>query len=285
MSFLGKVFTFLVFIFSITFFAVALMVNSSHRDWKTAVMDPQKGFVAQKQSLQRNLQELQGQLEKAQRDLAQEQVARKVTLSQLQTQLDQEREKLAQLTAELQKMQAANTLQTQTLAATQDELARVTKENTDIKTQIVQVIQERDVQTRKAITLADDLNNRLVVLDTLTKKLDVLRDSATVLEARNITMKNALDRSGIKDDLEDVPPSDLNGLVNAVDRDGLIEISIGRDDGLREGHELDVYRGSSYLGRVRIIRTDVDKSIAKIMDGYRRGYIQKDDKVVAKLGL
>jgi multidrug efflux pump subunit AcrA (membrane-fusion protein) len=231
------------------------------------------------------LQELQGQLEKAQRDLAQEQVARKVTLSQLQTQLDQEREKLAQLTAELQKMQAANTLQTQTLAATQDELARVTKENTDIKTQIVQVIQERDVQTRKAITLADDLNNRLVVLDTLTKKLDVLRDSATVLEARNITMKNALDRSGIKDDLEDVPPSDLNGLVNAVDRDGLIEISIGRDDGLREGHELDVYRGSSYLGRVRIIRADVDKSIAKIMDGYRRGYIQKDDKVVAKLGL
>ena len=112
-----------------------------------------------------------------------------------------------------------------------------------------------------------------------------LMHSSTVLEARNITMKSALVRSGIKDDLEDVPPSDLKGIVNAVDREGLIEISVGRDDGLREGHEMDVYRGSQYLGRVQIVRADVDKSIAKMLDGFRRGYIQKDDKVVAKLGL
>ncbi len=285
MTFLGKLFTGLILLLSLAFFVIALVVNASHRNWKEAVMDPKTGFKEQKRVLQLNLTELQKTLEDARRELAQEQASRRVTLSMLQTQLEQEREKLAQLTAELQKMQAANTLQTQTLAATQDELTRVTKENADIKTQVVQVIQERDNQTRKAITLQDDLNNRLVVLDTLTKKLDALRDSSTVLEARNITMKSALVRSGIKDDLEDVPPSDLKGIVNAVDREGLIEISVGRDDGLREGHEMDIYRGSQYLGRVQIVRADVDKSIAKMLDGYRRGYIQKDDKVVAKLGL
>jgi hypothetical protein len=285
MTFLGKLFTGLILLLSLAFFVIALVVNASHRNWKDAVMDPKTGYREQKRVLQLNLTELQKTLEDARRDLAQEQASRRVTLSMLQTQLEQESLKLAQLTAELQKMQAANTLQTQTLAATQDELARVTKENADIKTQIVQVVQERDNQTRKAIALQDDLNNRFVVLDTLTKKLDALRDSSTVLEARNITMKSALVRSGITDDLEDVPPSDLKGVVNAVDREGLIEISVGRDDGLREGHEMDVYRGSQYLGRVEIVRADVDKSIAKMLDGYRRGYIQKDDKVVTKLGL
>lgn len=280
MTLLGRIFIGLILVLSVAFCAISVTVIANHKDWKKAGQTLQ----ARNQQLTTNIQELQRTLEATKRDLEQEQVGRRVTLGLLQTQLDQERERLAQLTGELQKLQATNTIQTQALSATQDELARVTKENTEIKAQIVQVVKDRDDQTRKAISLQDDLNNRLVVLSSLSKQLDTLRDSATILEARNISMKNAMDRAGVKDELADPPPSSLNGLVNAVDRQGLIEISVGQDDGLREGHELEVYRGAQYLGRIQIIRTDVDKSIGKIMEGYRRGYIQKDDRVVARLG-
>ncbi len=280
MTLLGRIFIGLILVLSVAFCAISVVVIANHKDWKQAG----QAFQQKNQQLATNIQELQRTLDATKRDLEQEQVGRRVTLGLLQTQLDQERERLAQLTGELQKLQATNTIQTQALAATQDELARVTKENTEIKAQIVQVVKDRDDQTRKAISLQDDLNNRLVVLSSLNKQLDTIRDSATILEARNISMKNAMDRAGVKDDLADPPPSTLTGLVNAVDQKGLIEISVGQDDGLREGHELEVYRGAQYLGRIQIIRTDVDKSIGKIMNEYRRGYIQKDDRVVAKLG-
>jgi hypothetical protein len=73
-------------------------------------------------------------------------------------------------------------------------------------------------------------------------------------------------------------------VVLAVGQNGLVEISLGRDDGIREGHQLDVYRGGQYLGRIEIRRTQDDKSVGQILPGFRKGFIQQGDDVAATVG-
>jgi hypothetical protein len=47
---------------------------------------------------------------------------------------------------------------------------------------------------------------------------------------------------------------------------------------------LEVFRGAQYLGKIRILKTEDDKSIGVILPDFRRGLIQQGDKVAAKLG-
>ena len=71
--------------------------------------------------------------------------------------------------------------------------------------------------------------------------------------------------------------------MTAVGEKDHIEISIGDDDGLRKGHTLEVYRRNAYVGRVVVVRTEPDRSVARIIREYRRGIIKKGDRVATKL--
>jgi hypothetical protein len=75
----------------------------------------------------------------------------------------------------------------------------------------------------------------------------------------------------------------IDGLVTAIGEENLIEVSVGSDDGLRAGQTVEVYRGASYLGRAEIVKTAPDRSVAKILRQYRRGLIQKGDRVATRL--
>jgi hypothetical protein len=96
------------------------------------------------------------------------------------------------------------------------------------------------------------------------------------------TRSAALAAAGITDP-DDVPPSDLKGVVLAVGNDQSVEVSVGRDDGLREGHMLDIYRNGSYLGRIQLRTVADDKSVGKIIPAFRKGYIQAGDNVAARV--
>ncbi|MFN7720190.1 MAG: hypothetical protein ACK5PD_02150, partial [Pirellulaceae bacterium] len=284
MTLLGKVFTGLIFVLSVAFFSLALAVNATHTKWKDAVLNPSTGFNVQISRLQAGNKELQTSLLTAKNEIAQEQAARRVTLAALQTQLDALKDQLSQKTAELQDMQASVTQMTQTLNATQTELQRVTTENTAVKQQLDQVMNDRNDLKAKVIALTDDVNNKKVLLATLENKISDLTSSLTLSEARLMNAQGALARAGIQENPDDVPPADVKGVVLAVGQNGLVEISLGRDDGIREGHQLDVYRGGQYLGRIEIRRTQDDKSVGQILPGFRKGFIQQGDDVAATVG-
>ena len=72
--------------------------------------------------------------------------------------------------------------------------------------------------------------------------------------------------------------------VRAVNPDS--PTSIGSDDGLQNGHELDVYRGAKYLGRVRIVETRPDRAVASVLKEFKevaQDFIRKGDRVATKL--
>ena len=71
-------------------------------------------------------------------------------------------------------------------------------------------------------------------------------------------------------------------VVNVGDKE-LIEISIGDDDGILIGHQLDVYRDDAYLGKVVVVKTSPDRAVAEIIPEFKRGTIRKGDRVATKL--
>ena len=92
--------------------------------------------------------------------------------------------------------------------------------------------------------------------------------------------KIQLDRTG---------PPRVDGIILASNANGYVEISIGSDDGLEQGHELDVYRmgpslaENKYLGKIRVVETQADRSVAQVLPNFRKGTIQKEDRVATRL--
>lgn len=91
------------------------------------------------------------------------------------------------------------------------------------------------------------------------------------------------------------PPPDVNGLVlNA--RKGrqrgseFVEISLGSDDGLLEGHTLFVFRTAErnngrgkFLGKIEIVFVTPDRAVGTVVLPVKNGIIKKGDNVSTKL--
>ncbi len=282
MTLLGKVFMFIILLLSGIFFSLALAINASHTNWRDAATGP-NGYQAQIKKLGVTIQELKAEIERSQNILAAEQAARRGALASLQTQLSEAQGKLAEKEGELLKLGSSLSTLTDTLKTSTLELSRLTSENDEIKKLNDATIQDRNTQRAKVISLTDEYNSLQSVFADAKAQEDQLRDENTALEARVNIMRSTLVKAGIKEDPDDAPPEGLNGQVLAVGRENMVEVSLGRDDGVKVDHEFDVFRGAQYLGKIRILQTRDDKSIGGIIKAYHKGPIQQGDKVAAKI--
>ena len=278
MTFLGRVFTIVILVCSVAFFVAALLANASHMNYKEKLVL----LRSQVDSLNKTIQATKTANEKLQTSLSQEQIARRAALAALQTQLDLSSSQLAEANKKLSDLNSVNTMQNQNLSQTIDRLKATQSQNEAYKMEIDKVITDRNSVRIAVIKLTDELNSLKSIESDLVDQVKQLQDSSTMFEALSDTRGSALKSVGLSD-LDDVPPADLRGEVLAVNSNQLVEISLGRDDGLREGHTLEIYRGAQYLGRVQISKTQDDKSIGKILASFRKGYIQAGDKVASKV--
>ena len=77
---------------------------------------------------------------------------------------------------------------------------------------------------------------------------------------------------------------DVDGQILKVNDSGkLVELSIGHDEGLREGHTLVLYRGSSYIGKFQIRETAPDRAVGQLLEKFSNGPIKVNDSVTANL--
>jgi hypothetical protein len=278
MTFLGRVFTLIILVSSASFFVAALLANASHMDYREKL----NLFRAENQQLKATVVATKSAAEKLQTSLTQEQIARRAALAALQSQLDSQNQQLAAANRQLSDLNAVNTMKNQEHSATVDLLKATQAQNDTLRTEIDKVIADRNSVRKSVIGLTDMLNSLKSVETDLRDQLKQLQDQSTLYEALAITRGEALQQAGIVD-VQDVPPADLRGEVLAVNNTNLVEVSLGRDDGLREGHTLDVFRGAQYLGRIEITKAQEDKAIGKVMASFRKGYIQAGDKVASKL--
>jgi hypothetical protein len=102
--------------------------------------------------------------------------------------------------------------------------------------------------------------------------------------AKAISMLSSMGRT-IEDPIDLLPPP-VDGTVTALskrDDPNLIELSLGKDDGLRVNHRIDLYRGNTYLGYAVVteIAADGQTSVAKVLD--RKAPVKAGDNFTTRL--
>lgn len=287
MNWLGKLFVVLIFAMSILFMGFAITVYSSHRNWRDMVTNttpaPGKPLGLQRQLSEQQARnsQLQAQLDAAEKEIAAERGAHQKSLAQLQTELDalkQEHDKQVTEHAALVEGERQAVAATEAAHKTLEALrGEVTKLRDDIR--LVQ--KEKEQEFERALKLSDELNQSMAAADLLKKRNVQLTDQ--LAQARGVLSAHDLDEN---EPIDGVPPK-VDGVVLAVGGDGMVEVSLGEDDGLRKGNTLEVFRHagtvSKYLGRIQVVRTSPDKAVGKILPEFRKGNIQKEDRVATRL--
>jgi hypothetical protein len=271
MTLLGKVFTLMVLVLSVIFFTLSVAVNATHinyRDENAKLKDQQK----LEQAKSKELAEL---VEKEKDKLATEQLARRAALSSLQTQLEQLNSDVRAKEKELADKQSQLTQLANTENLTQQQLTARTNENVELRNLLKQAQEDRNSQYQNFVQTYD----KYLRLQGEKKSLE---DQARELGRKFDGAQEKLTILGITPDtpLDGAPP--VNGVVSAVSNN-LVEVSIGKDDGIRVGHKLDVYRGGQYIGRINITRSEDDKAIGEVMPSFSKGFILKGDRVDSRL--
>jgi myosin heavy subunit len=283
MTLVGKIFTVLILIMSILFMALSMMVFASHKNWKLAAInttptpDQPLGLKPRlEQSSETNTQ-LRKELEQLKNTLAKEKAARRQRIASLETKKAQLEGELNSKEQQLAKLTADHGVAVKELETTHTTLDALTSEVGQLRDELRNVQEDRDNQLAQVVKLNDELHSAQ-------GDLRSFQERNNQLVAQVSSMKKVMDAKGLRpeDPVDNIPPK-LEGLVTAIGSKDLIEISLGADDGLRVGHQLEVYRENKYVGRVVIKQTDPNRAVAQVLPEFLQTSIQKGDRVFTKL--
>ncbi|MDR1492576.1 MAG: hypothetical protein LBT05_07630 [Planctomycetaceae bacterium] len=279
MNTIGKILVGVIFIASIMLMSLSVYIYSTQHKWST---------LANK--TQNELKNVQNENSKLNTKIAELDTQKKELETSLQSQIAELIDKNKSLAEENTKLAGeVNGYRDQADNAVKD--ATATQEN--MKNLSV------DVQKLRA-DLADAQASRVKLLEQVSAANDVARTLALELA----TLKSTSDQ--LSRDLADsnylltqlgygdlkpeeymktVPPR-IRGTITEIRPNGLVEINVGRDDGLLQGHKLHVIRngedGASYLGQIEILDVNPNKAVGKIIPELRKGTIVRGDSVTAE---
>jgi DNA repair exonuclease SbcCD ATPase subunit len=272
MNFIGKIFVVLIFVMSLVFMSFAIAVYGTHQNWKEEA-EKQQNLV---NIARGELTKAEEEKTKLEADLHLQIDAREQALAKLET----ERKELAAQREELVKERDALLIKDKeavvALKAAQQNLARLTDEVEGLRGEIRDAQGQRDKHFDRVVELTDQIHQAQ-------GEVGRLEERRIQLAAQLASANLVLDRHGLDKNMpvDNIPPM-IRGKVLAINRDNLVEVSLGTDDGLRIGHTLEVFRGSKYLGRVEVLETATDRAVGKIVPGFKKGIIQKDDDVATR---
>lgn len=288
MSFVGKTLIVVQLVLSFLFMGLAGAVFSAHTNWKKKFDDQVKATAtarSEAQTAQTNLEKAKTDLELAYKNEYDARLRAEDTVSALTTQV-------AALGKDRNDLQSQ--VQTQTgIAETRSAEAGY-----------------RDEEARKQRIINADLQRRLdesvIAARNLEDELFTVRADMSELQRRHddlLFAKSFLEKvvakAGLNTDPRIVaglqqPAPNVQGVVREVHKDNrdrpyLISVTVGGDEGLLKGHELDVYRTgddgrkAQWLGKVKVVNTHPDEAECEVLDTSKNGLIEVGDNVTTKL--
>jgi multidrug efflux pump subunit AcrA (membrane-fusion protein) len=272
MTLVGKIFTMLIFVLSIVFMAFSIMVFATHRNWKTFAGKLQADLAV----LQTQKKDVDDALLRTQNDLAAEQAARRAALASLQVRVTRAEQLLAAKEKELADATSQLSGTTEAAKQAQERLLALETETKKLRDDLRGAQEARDEMLVSTVALTESLNQAQSQLNNLQE----VNKEATFEMGK---MKQVLSANGLTPDalVAHIPPK-VDGVILEESDKNLIVISIGADDGLKIGHELDVYNGSSYLGRIKIRRTMPDRAVGEPMRNLQSGQMKRGDRVTTR---
>lgn len=287
MHFVGKILVVVQLILTICFMAFAGAVSATQANWKKAQLATQAKLA----TAQTDASNLRSELEKTRNEAKQKETNLQSQADTIQAQNVLLTGKVDTLTLENESLRTASTtkLEVASISAT-DAMDR--RAEAVILRELYKKAQEgKDVEFRAKNKLEDDKFE-------LTIELEKLKADYVAMLRENKKFKDVLFKHNLPTEIADyerltTPPPDVVGIVLETKKSKqgseYVEISIGSDDGLLEGHSLLVYHlgtdGSrpKYLGKLRIIHTAPDRAVGEVLERAKNGIIQRGDNVTTKL--
>jgi len=289
MNLVGKIFVFLIFCMSVVFMSFAVMIYATHKNWRDEVLRQDVGPRGEKIGWKKRLEdekrknvELQAQKENLQNQIATQEAAKRQEIAKLEAEYGRLQDENTQLkdtyvekTRELSDLLAK-------VQAQQDVLEALREENEKMRVDIATTRGVIDEQLEKYLIQTEQLHQAQGELKRLEERkgqlLEELALAERVLQANDLTKNTPVD---------DTPPP-IDGVITAVKRmkDNIyVEVTVGSDDGIRQGNKMEVYRGGQYLGQIEIVRTAPDKSVGRIDRSRQQGEIRARDRVETRRNL
>ena len=284
MNTIGKIFVFALFIMSLVFMSFAVALYSTHTNWRDEIMRTKEqvkqgqriGWKAQLDDAQAERAKLSAEITRYPAAVAASEAARDQVVAKIQTALEEKNKDLEVLRKEKEARELEREKAQAELAAARLELEAASKVVADLRAEVRTQQDKVDEQVDRAASLASELHEK-------ESFLEIASERRAQLEKQVANARLLLQQSGLSIDSlpRDAVPK-IDGVVTNVVDDS-IELSLGGDDGLQMGHELDVYRNDQYLGRVRVVSIKPDRAVAVVIREFARGVIQRGDKVATRL--
>ena len=284
MNVIGKIFLFAVFIMSLMLMTFAGAIFVSHKNWRDEVKrTPEEcqpgelpGYAFRLRQAEDEKQRLTAQITELQKDVSASEKARDQVLAKLQTAVVS-KDKL------LRDLQQEKTNQEEKLRQQTAELEAVTADLRTAREKVETLIKQVAEQQQRVDSQVDRSAELSAQLAESKSFLAIAEERKAQLEQQLNNARLLLKQSGL--DIDSLPKDrvpNLDGQVVAVAA-GSIEVSLGSDDGLQKGHILEVYRGGEYMGRAVVTSVRSDRAVARIVEDYARGIVQRGDRVTTRL--
>jgi hypothetical protein len=285
MNLVGKIFAFLILCMSLVFMALAVTVYATHTNWMNVVLvgkGGEPGLKKQLDTLKEEKAALTEEKAKLEADAAGEKAARRQQLAKLESEVEdvkRQRDDLLKREADLDKRarEAVAAMQT-----SQEGVGALRKEVEGLRDEIVGARKARDENFKEVVRLTDELHQSVVSFKNLNQKTTALAEQ--LQKAKALLVQYNVDPNeepGAK------VPKGIDGLVLATQGSDMIEISLGKDHGVRVGHQFDILRRSggnaTYLGRCEVISVEPARAVCSVDPKMRKGPIQKGDVVVSNV--
>jgi hypothetical protein len=269
---LGKIFIFALFVMSLVLMTFAIAVYSSHTNWQVKAKATQEQLDKTRAEANFYKQEK----ERMEQNVASSEAARDQVIAKFQQSLLEKDKELKDLkdkrNAKLEEMQAKLI----ELASAEEKLTDARKTLADLQADVREKQQLVDEQVQRSAQLAAQLHEKESFLAIANERKEQLEKQ--VAQARILLKQSGLSIDSLPKDR--VPK--IDGVVVAV-ADNAIEVSLGGDDGLQAGHQIEVYRNDEYLGRAVVKTVKTDRAVAILLREYSRGIVQRGDKVTTRL--
>ena len=277
MNLVGKIFVVLILVASCVFMTLGLMIFATHQNWRAAIITPKTGYQDQLKTAYTDSAKLSNDIEKLVGLLSLEKAAHQQELAKAETALAKAEEHKADLEKAVQDERNRLDTVAKSLEVAQASLTALRKENGGLREDIRDANKKVDEQVKIATEMEDKLHIALGQLSDLKKRNEQISNqyAAAVVILRKLRPDMNFSDTG------EIPM--LRGEILAIDKDDRVEVSLGSDDGLREGNTLEVYRGDKYLGRMQILEAQPHRAIGMILKEYKVEPIRKGDSVASKL--
>lgn len=274
MNIMGRILVFLNLLFALVVGGFLLVDFSTRTNWKKAYDELEREMKVARANNDVQAESIR------ERTARIETLEQKLAKSRLDT-VDTKSQSNIMLAEEAGKARESNTISQKAGLVTeklQGDNEKLQKENLalrDVVKQreqyIIKIETEKDEYFQKA---QNAVNERNAALDRNEHLLTRLREMEVKMAKLSVDMPaKSVPATLVRNSNEPNPPATfIKGIIEKVDGTdkSLVQISVGSDAGLEQGHTLEVYRlrpQPEYLGQVRILEVDPQKSVGRLMQG------------------